>query len=1023
MKNFSSRGLIAVAAAFGSLLLCAAPAPAKKASWHIKEASRILKESKNGGEGEKAGADKALDYLEKTMREFQSSKMPEKEINKIRKELISICWCTFNDRFEGYFEDFVRANPDCDFKDEVLRARHRIHYRALQDAKKFPLDEKDIKFGQTLESMGVKDGKTVHLKDYWNPTNVTEAFQKLVDDPSVTTIVLDKMPTPWYINTVEFGEKVTGKRVLLKSGVKLMRCPEFLRHRMGKNIGRSMLEINSAQNIIIESDAENPEDVLLGYYESYAERAKWNKREGRSGISIGHKNYQRPTRNIVIRNIRIADCECDGIVISGLWDPPEEIFVENVILDSNFRQGTSPCAYYSLYFKNVKFLNTRGGPPSAGVDVEPWDDYLATANLYFFDCTFGNNYGGGLYLATTTHDPVLVHIKRCRFLPTYGSQIDIIAMPISYFNYKSSPISKIIVEDCEFDSTGPTLTFHPCPVYNLTMKNCVIRDARSAARKKSSLKGPAPVTANLNRDFGVSDYPEGTRPEVRFENVRVEGFEKSDFLAVSDELGMMSMKNVFSGVVDWNGGKFDCSKVSYDAPDINEPKTQLMDSSKFVKPAKIPAQGEAMGESNAKLCFNGAWWLKFPIYSYYFYAEKGREVSFDFEYGGEYPWIKTPLNEIFIVSAEGKNVSLGKAVKGKTNIKYVAPDTGYHRFTPGLQLDLKSGFGSGIVYSVSNVKGAYFAWQADTYRDSFAKFVLKDSSKPYTGYFEVPAGGRECRIRVNFGGFVLKDPAGNVVDAVDADEYTGRHIFKIRPSTDKAEIWSFTTPCTPAGGATRGLRFYAPLNGIWADAPEMLPCEFAEHFTPEKKKVARASAGAVKLDKSALPEKVLAVIEKAKDARREFGAKKEYAILKKEVEDQIFRMRSGRMSDDVQHQIEDLTRSVKLRGRLAEMERRAASEEPSVFEAVAFCQEFLPLVALDEKARADFIEWKTSGKNLSAFPKLSAEINSPRFEEKVHDELIVFKIDNPDGIIEYNDESRLPELVDVLTHAVRLASK
>jgi hypothetical protein len=54
---------------------------------------------------------------------------------------------------------------------------------------------------------------------------------------------------------------------------------------------------------------------------------------------------------------------------------------------------------------------------------------------------------------------------------------------------------------------------------------------------------------------------------------------------------------------------------------------------------------------------------------------------------------------------------------------------------------------------------------------------------------------------------------------------------------------------------------------------------------------------------------------------------------------------------------------------------------------------------------------------------LSAEINSPRFEEKVHDELIVFKIDNPDGIIEYNDESRLPELVDVLTHAVRSASK
>ena len=39
-------------------------------------------------------------------------------------------------------------------------------------------------------------------------------------------------------------------------------------------------------------------------------------------------------------------------------------------------------------------------------------------------------------------------------------------------------------------------------------------------------------------------------------------------------------------------------------------------------------------------------------------------------------------------------------------------------------------------------------------------------------------------------------------------------------SGDKPEVWSFRTP---PGGGTRVLKFYAPLNGIWADSPELLP--------------------------------------------------------------------------------------------------------------------------------------------------------------------------------------------------------
>lgn len=1002
--------LLALAA---SLAFAGDTADYHPAKWYIDHATGIYKTCESNGVDLGIAQCKACDYLEKTISCAEKLQLKDDDIIKLYRDCLSRCWTSYLDkRFEKYYEGLMKFKPDYR-GDEVFRARQRVRYNAIQDAKRFPLDEKEINFGQTLSSMGIVEKKTVALKDHWNPTNVTAALQKLIDDPEVTTIVLDKMETPWYITTVTFDHKVTGKRLLLKSGCKVLRCPETLRHRV-EDRGGSMFEIKSAQNIIIESDAEKPEDVLIGYYESRDERLKWNKKEGRSGVAISHENYQRPTRNIVIRNLRIADCECDGISLGPLWDPCEEIFIEDVILDSNFRQGCSPCAYYSLYFKNVQFTNTRGGQPMAGCDVEPWDDYLSTVNLYFFDCTFANNGGGGLLLATTTHDPVLCLLKRCTFKPTYGSQISVIAMPISYFRLNGRPYSDIRIEDCTFESRGTTLSFNPCPVYNFTMKNCLIRDARSEAEKKRAKKGPSPISISLSRDFGNPDYPSNVKPEVVFDNVTIEGFENSEPLTINDEIGMMNIKGVFRGKVNWNGKKVNLSKISYNGPDIHEPKTQLLPAAKLLKPVRVAAAGEMMPTSNAKLCFNGAWWLKCPRHSYYFWAEKGRDVSFDIDVVCPSYWKKFPTNTLYAVSAEGAEVKLADVSRGKTSVTYTAPDTGWHRITPGTYLDGNGTFNSGIEYYLDNFKGAFFAWQADAYSDCFAKFLLKDGKQPYTGYFEVPAGGRECRLRVSFGGFTLKDPAGNIIDSVTADDYRGRYVFTIKPSTDKAEIWSFTTPCTPDGGFTRGLRFYAPLNGIWADSPNMLPCEYAEHFVPEKKATSEIVTASVKLDTAKFPPEMLKALETAKTERKTFAAKKEYANLQKTIEDQIAKMRTGKMTDDLQHQIDDLTRGAKLHGRVAAMEAKAAAEPADVFATAAFCQAFLPVIALDAQNIKDFAAWKTSEKPLAEFSGLERELASPYLDGKIQDRLHDFKLDNPEGVLEYDTEANLAAFADAL---------
>lgn len=810
-----SRLLITVFSA--SILVVAAEAATVREI--IRESDEMRKAMAEKGVAKDIAGEKACAFISRAIKSRRKHGFSDKDVIALHCKCLDLAWKLYleKDIFTRHYDAIMKLKPD--YKgDEIFRWRFRPHYNALKEMGAFPLDEKDIRFGQTLESMGVKEKKTVHLKDHWNDTDVTEAFQKLVDDPQVTTIVLDKMPSPWYIRSVLFNRDVDGKRVLVKSGAKILRARDALKCNLapGEKRPGAMFRFASCRNVIVESDAENPEDVLVGFFESRKERMARSKGEGASGFHVGHESFGPPTRNIVIRNMRIADCECDGISVSSPWSPPEEVFVENVILDSNFRQGCSPCSFYSLYFKNVVFKNTAGGVPGAGVDVEPWDTYLMTGFLYFFDCVFANNAGGALLHATTTYDPVMTYIKRCRFKPTVGSQIAFISMPIGYFTGGRAPYSDIRVEDCVFESDRRTFSFSPAPVYNTSFKNCEIRDVR---KRTGSSGGPDVIDIGLSRDLGKSDYPELVRPEIKFENVRVKGFEDGEFLRVVDQLGVLNIPNIFSGFVNWNGKKIDASKFSYKAPGAGAPKTEYVDLKLLKKPKSAPDRDIVIEKPPIKLTTSGFWWHKSPVQSCYFWAEKGRGISFELSlrYNSS---LKVPAKEkLFIVAPSGRKTDVADATIGKHNITFTASETGWHRFTPAPEAVVKSLFSCAYSYSVKNIRGTRFAWQADTLSDSFAKFTMRDPEEEYTGYFEVPPGGKECRIKISSGSMAIKDPNGRIVDSVRTKDYKGHYIFRIRPLSKRSEIWSFTT----SGRSQRALRFYAPLNGIWADTPESLP--------------------------------------------------------------------------------------------------------------------------------------------------------------------------------------------------------
>ena len=109
---------------------------------------------------------------------------------------------------------------------------------------------------------------------------------------------------------------------------------------------------------------------------------------------------------------------------------------------------------------------------------------------------------------------------------------------------------------------------------------------------------------------------------------------------------------------------------------------------------------------------------------------------------------------------------------------------------------------------------AYYCRSAE----SKAKLFPRKPKEPYTLYFEVPAGEAECIVKLQQGFGALRNPAGEIVHELTPENHgkVSRYL-KMKSSSGKAEIWSLTltSPAT--------VKFFDPLNGIFAESPESLP--------------------------------------------------------------------------------------------------------------------------------------------------------------------------------------------------------
>lgn len=673
-----------------------------------------------------------------------------------------------------------------------------------------PKNEAEIGFGKALADFGVKDTKTVHAKDFgFNPSNSTAAIQAALDSDS-TTVVIDAMPSPWHIDSVALR---SGKRLLVKKGAKVLM--DWRSPLKGK---KNLFEIRQTQNVVIEGEGF---DSYVGGYANYEERKAHCKRYGASVFMLDRAT------NTVIRNLRVAESEEDGVCFGGdIRKPSVDTWLESIDLVSNYRQACSICCASGVYAKGVKFRDTRGNEPSAGIDLEPAYPVSPNTDIYLFDCEFANNNGGGIVFATCSNYPIRFYAKRCHFLPQAGNvSVSIPARGEAYVPKGKKADVKIVFEDCvvESHSNRPAIQFSTAPLFDCVFRNVVLKDAGSWCYWDYKRR-VSPIEFVLNRDYALDG---GFKPEMTgvalFENVTATGFE-GPLVTFSDELGLQSVENYFRGKVNYNGKDVDLAGFSHAAPDINEPRLNRVPVAQLIAPdAEHPGKRAAAQPDNANcsVSWNGAWFQKLPEYTYYFYAEKGGSVSFKLTYPQKIVYAdmaKKLAGKRLELDTPAGVLDLGAVNPGENVYSCAAAATGWHSFRPPCQ------DGEGNSVPVTEVKGARLAYQSDTLGDSLGKFVLKDESKGYTGYFEVPPNA-DCRLRVTSGDIELYDAQGELVGKAEQRTYGARHTFRFRASGGKSEIWSFRTP---PGGGTRVLKFYTPLNGIWADAPDSLPRQFAK---------------------------------------------------------------------------------------------------------------------------------------------------------------------------------------------------
>ena len=353
---------------------------------------------------------------------------------------------------------------------------------------RFPRPESEIVFPRTLKDFGVgKEGKTVKASNYLDPDSdgkdMTRAIQEALNTPDVSKVIIDRLDRPWRITSVKIP---SNRHIVLEKGVSII--GEELSRTVKKADG-SMFVISKAANIIIEGLGEKPEDCHIGKFSTREERRRRGTRYGGNAVGI-------EGRNVLIKNVSLSYNNNDGCTVGGQFSPSRQLWFDNVLFDGNFRQGMSVINGRRMYLRKCVFSNTDGDAPMAGVDFEPVYPSEYVNEIYFMDCVFSKNGGGGLLVATSSFHPVTISIRRCLFESQAHSGMLTTARTTYYTSAERPALGLIQVEDstlCRWMGQG-AVDFLGCPLFDMKFINSKVKI--SDKRPRGTVPDGTMVTTN-----------------------------------------------------------------------------------------------------------------------------------------------------------------------------------------------------------------------------------------------------------------------------------------------------------------------------------------------------------------------------------------------------------------------------------------------------------------------------------------------------------------------------------------------
>ena len=750
-------------------------------------------------------------------------------------------------------------------------------------------------------------------KDFgFDPVNATAFVQDAVTS-GAQRVVVENVGRPWYVRTIKLPSNV---EVVLEKGTRMHTDRTWKDFRSGL-----LFNIDRVTNVVIRGEAENDHDSVVSQFHDAADRARHCRDYGRSNIAIGN------SRHVAVRNLRVADCAEDAILLHGMGIT-EDLYFENLDLDTGFRQAASLCNANRCFFRNVRFRNTAGAEPGAGIDLEPAEIVQANSSIYLYDCTFENNMGGGLLFCTSSALPITLHAKRCVFKPNRNGDLIVFIRIGPYIGNNIKAPGKAVFDDCEFQgySDVSPICVDGVSLLDLEFRNCAITDTGECQGRGNP--GASAVKFNLNRDVyyqgAHGDHAEAT---VSFENCRISGYTNAPPVVFNNHAGHESVRNI-KGVVDFNGKRIDLASLRHVGPDLAfkdiERKIPDLSGAETGK----PSAGKA--EHALKLRWGKAWYNPPPSYAYLLRGEKGARARLLIRFPGDPDGDRT----IRLVAADGSETTLGEYAKGDNDVAFTFPETGWFSLRPPA---------GHVLVESEGVSPVYFGAMG-TMRD-----IKLEAPLGYVGYFEVPAKG-EAPFKVERGSVRLRDASGADAGEVAALPGFGAGYAKLKSKSGKPEVWSFSFE-----GSVE-IKFFAPFTGLWADTPGAVPAAPGALRSPvveiERKAVEKEeSVAAADLKTFLKAHPVVDQIVKDETAARvEWAKKGEYTALLKDKEALLDKMRSRALTEPEQKELADLEKNIPPIRERADMERRVLAMKPDALERYAFCNLFAVLRGVDDKA-------------------------------------------------------------------------